>query len=117
VENPPVRSLARSPAPKKRQQTASGNNRQQAAIIGNAAYRPEDVAKVRSWLGEMAAIIGMPPPDDIILRQVLEVARGLPVEQIRNALLSEMRRDREKFRTMRSWAFVPRVLQAWFPAA
>jgi hypothetical protein len=41
--------------------------------------------------------------------------RGAPGEKIHGVIVALWKCD--KFRSMRSWTFVPRVLAQWFPAA
>jgi hypothetical protein len=57
----------------------------------------------------------MPPPDDSIVRQVLDVGHGARGGQIHAVLVTLWKRN--KFRSMYSWGFVPVVMGQWFRAA
>ena len=46
-----------------------------AAPVNFQPHRAEDVALIRNLLNELARQIGMPPPDDGIVRQVLDGGR------------------------------------------
>jgi hypothetical protein len=72
-------------------------------------HKPEDVAIVRSSLNGLAQEIRMQPPDDGIVRRVLDAGRGasgLQIHRVLHALFLK-----EKFRAMYSWGFVPLVVQ------
>jgi len=86
-----------------------------AAPANFRPYTPEDVALIRSLLNELAKQIGMPPPDDGIVRRVLDVGRGASGERIHGILVALWRRN--KFRSMYSWGFVPLVVGQWIRAA
>jgi hypothetical protein len=75
-------------------------------------FAPEDVTVVRESLRDLAAQIGMPPPDDGVVRQVLAQAPGASGREIHEALVALWRRN--KFRGMYSWGFVPLVVGQCF---
>jgi hypothetical protein len=54
----------------------------------------------------------LPPADDDMVRQILDAGRGAPAEQIAKTLRDLFQRGR--FREIRSWGLVPRILKSWF---
>jgi hypothetical protein len=64
-----------------------------------------NVKLVRDSLHELAKQTGMPPPDDGIVTQVLDVGHGARGDQIHAVLVALW--GRNKFRSMFSWGFVP----------
>lgn len=110
-----------------RETRSSVGARKQAAARGEPAHRaprniadwwphkPVDVALIRDVLNDLAMRVRMPPPDEGILRQVLDAARGAPGADIHAVLVALYKRN--KFRAMYSWGFVPLVLEQWFRAA
>ena len=78
-------------------------------------HQPETVAYVRDSLIELGRLTGMPPPDDGIVRRVLDCGRGANGQEIHHALRGLYQRQR--FRSIRSWGLVPIVLQHCFTTA
>lgn len=78
-------------------------------------HKPEDVRLIRDSLHDLAVQVRMPPPDDGIVRRVLDAARGAPGDEIHGVLVALYKRH--KFRAMYSWGFLPIVLNDWFRAA
>jgi hypothetical protein len=71
-----------------------------------------DMMLVRDSLRGLAAEIGMPPPDDGLVRQVIESGRGASGLEIREVLVALWKRH--KFRSMYSWGFVPLIVGQCF---
>jgi len=78
-------------------------------------HKTEDVMLVRESLNQLAAQVHMPPPDDDIVRQVLDACRGASGEEIHGVLKALFHKN--KFRNMYSWGFLPVVLGPCFHAA
>jgi hypothetical protein len=70
---------------------------------------------MRESLKELAGYLGLPPPDDEIVRRVLDCGRGASAEQIHASIVAMYKR--EKFREMRSWGLLPMVVEQCFHAA
>ena len=83
-----------------------------AAAVASGAHKPEEVALMRRSLAELAHEIRMPPPDDGIVRRVLDAARGASSAEIEAALAALYKRD--KFREMRSWGLIPLIVADCF---
>ncbi len=75
----------------------------------------DDIRLVRDSLRGLAAEIGMPPPDDGLVRQVIESARGASGPEIIEVLVALWKR--RKFRSMYSWGFVPLIVGQCFERA
>lgn len=73
---------------------------------------PADVAVVRESLDKLAPLVKLPRPDDGIVTRIIAVCRGAPGE----AIHQELRRlyNEGKFRGVRSWGFLPLVLNDRF---
>jgi hypothetical protein len=67
--------------------------------------KPEDMGILRESLTELGKQIGMPPPDDAMVRQILDAGHGADGRAIHELLVALHRR--QKFRDMRSWGLVP----------
>ena len=70
------------------------------------------VAEVRGSLQRLAVSLHFPPPDDAIVRQVLDACRGANAAAIEHRI-----RDlyyARRFDQMRSWGLVPVLLKPWF---
>jgi hypothetical protein len=73
---------------------------------------PEDLGLLRESLDKLAREVRMPPPDDVMLDRIYAAGRGATAVQIHETLVLLWRRN--KFRAMRSWAFVPLILSDIF---
>jgi hypothetical protein len=78
-------------------------------------YAPDDVGAIRGLLQQLAPEFHLPPPDDGLIRQVLDSARGAPVAQLHEVIVHLWKQN--KFRSIYSWGFVPTVVYEWFKAA
>jgi hypothetical protein len=78
-------------------------------------HKPEDVSILRESLGELGKQCGLPPPDDAIIRQILDAGRGADGRAIHDLLVALS--HRQKFRDMRSWGLVPLLVKQHSHAA
>ena len=78
-------------------------------------HSPGDVKLVRESLQDLALQVGLPPPDDGILRQVLDGARGASGLDICHTLVGLWKR--QKFRGMYSWGLLPMVVKQCYQVA
>jgi hypothetical protein len=86
-----------------------------APVIDWWPHKPEDVSLVRESLNALAKEVGMPPADDQIVRQVLDLGRGADGQRIHETLV--MLFHKHKFRSMHSWGLLPVVIAQCFRAA
>jgi hypothetical protein len=75
-------------------------------------YSRDDVALIRADLDYIAREARMPPADDGLIRQVLDIGGGAGAERISEVL--ERLIKKRKFASMYSWGFLPLVLKPWF---
>jgi len=81
---------------------------------GFGPHSLDKVETVRLALASLGDACHLPPPDDGILRAVLEACGSAPVEVIVRNLRGLYQRGR--FRNMRSWGLVPIALKPWCQA-
>lgn len=79
--------------------------------------RPPDVEVMRESLMLLAeaARLSLPPPDDEIIRRVLEAGNGHSASEIHELLCGLFKLG--KFRGMRSWGLLPMLVAQWCRAA
>jgi hypothetical protein len=129
-ENPPpppsdpTPSAKKTRAPKRRE---PGRETQVANPAGEAApttrqqavdfwpHDPEAVEWVRDLLAQVGREAGLPPPDDAILRRILDAGRDAGAEDIYHFLRKNWQRGR--FRSMHSWGLLPLVVGSAMKAA
>ena len=97
--NPEEKPTQKPTPPAPRKQPA---REQQAS---QKTHSEEDVILIRDSLHGLASQIGMPPPDDGIVLQVLNQGHGAGGHQLHAVLVDLW--NRNKFRAMRSWGLVP----------
>ena len=78
-------------------------------------HTAEDVALVRTCLDSLAQIVHLAPPDEDILRRVLDAGRGASAAQIVATL--RVLHQRRRFDEMHSWGLVPLVVRDAIRAA
>jgi hypothetical protein len=78
-------------------------------------HKAPDVAVVVQSLRSLGEVVGLPPPDDGLVRQVLDAGRGATGDQIHSLLHGLWKRER--FRNIRSWGLVPILVEQWCHAA
>lgn len=105
----PTRAPAARPVP------APPRPKPVARASAPARHKAEDVDLIRDSLRQLAAETGMPPPDDNLIRRVLDAAGGASGDQVHEVLVALYKRN--KFRSMYSWGFVPLVISQVFKAA
>jgi hypothetical protein len=90
-------------------------SRARAAPTDFWPHNPEDVSILRESLGELGKQCGLPPPDDEIIRQILDAGRGMDGRAIHGLLVALS--HRQKFRDMRSWGLLPLLVKQYSHAA
>jgi len=76
-------------------------------------HKPQDITVVRDSLQALGLELRhMQPPDDVIVRRVLDAARGADAREI-HAFLVELHK-RGKFRSMYSWGLLPPLIEQRF---
>lgn len=78
-------------------------------------YTDADIVAVRDSLTALARQLNMPPPDDGIVRNVLDKGHGATGDGIHCALVDAYKR--RKFASMKSWGLVPIVVGGYFRVA
>jgi len=73
-----------------------------------------DLALMRESLDSLAQQIHLPPPDDAMVRRILESGQGANAREVHDALVGLYKRQR--FREIRSWGLVPLVVAQCFAA-
>jgi hypothetical protein len=73
-----------------------------------------DLAVVKESLNGLAEAIGMPVPDDDLVRRVLEAGCGATGTEVHTALVRLWKGNRLK--SMRSWGLIPTLIRDCFKA-
>lgn len=115
-ENP---TTTKTKAPKPKPKPAAEVPRRPVARAASAtpapAHKAADFALIRESLNQLAIETRMPPPDDDLIRKVLDSAGGASGDEVHGVLVALYKRN--KFRAMYSWGFVPLVIEQAFRAA
>jgi hypothetical protein len=125
--SPPPPSAQRKPptqtqtqTPKRKQpakETQSADGPREAAPKARDApsdfwpHKLEDVSILRESLSELGKQCGLPPPDDEIIRRILDAGRGADGRAIHGLLVALS--HRQKFRDMRSWGLLPLLVEQY----
>jgi hypothetical protein len=80
--------------------------------LENRKHAPAEVALLRESLQGLAHVVGLPPPDDGIVHQVLDRGGGAGASEIHTALVGLWKAN--KFQAMRSWGLLPIVVTEYF---
>ena len=118
---PPLKTKIKAkPNPKKtpgRERTSSRGSRehpQPPPPVNWWPYQEADVEHLKASLAKLAELVHMPPPDDQIVRRILDACRGAPVTEIHKVLKAAYQAHR--LTAMRSWGLLPVMLADKFQA-
>lgn len=118
---PPLKTKIKAkPNPKKtpgRERTSSRGSHerpQPPPPVNWWPYQEADVVHLKASLAKLAELVHMPPPDDQIVRRILDACRGAPVTEIHNVLKAAYQAHR--LTAMRSWGLLPVMLADKFQA-
>ena len=122
-ENPPLNTPEEKPKPpdtarrsrNRRSGPPAEHPPRSPAPVDFWPYSPEDVRIVRESLNSLAQELRMSPPDDGIIRRILDAAGGAGGGAIHETL--HRLYGNRRFREMRSWGLIPVILAPLFHTA
>lgn len=107
--SPPAR---RAPTPRIARKPASSERCSSTGTVNWWPHADADIDVVRDSLLQLAREMNMPPPDDGIVRKVLDKSHGASGDAIHAALVATYKR--RKFQSMKSWGLVPIIMADYF---